>query len=334
MESIEEDKKSDASEKRERQLVSFDWAIKRLLRNKTNFEVVEGFLSELLNSEITITNVLESESNKEHSHDKYNRVDIVVEDTEGEVILIELQFIPEVDYFQRMLYGVSKAISERMIQGDRYMEVKKIYSINVVYFDLGRGNGYAYHGKTDFRNIYDNDEILELSDKQRNIFGPVEAGDLYPEYYVLKINKFNDIAKNTLDEWIYFLKNDRIKEDFKAKGLLKAREILDYTRLSPVEKSVYDHDQEDKSRYLCEIATAKYEGEFEIEKKYSKKIEEQNKALEEQRKALEEKDKALEEKDKSLEEQRKALEKKDKENAKLREQLAEMTRISPDKQIE
>ena len=29
-------------------LVSFDWAVKRLLRNKANFGILEGFLSELL----------------------------------------------------------------------------------------------------------------------------------------------------------------------------------------------------------------------------------------------------------------------------------------------
>jgi predicted transposase/invertase (TIGR01784 family) len=313
MESIE-DKNSDKTGNRERKLVSFDWAIKRILRNKTDFEVVEGFIDELLSREIKITNVLESESNKEHSLDKYNRVDIVVEDTEGEIILIELQFITEIDYFQRMLYGVSKAISERMIQGDQYVEIKKIYSINIVYFDLGDGKGYVYHGKTDFKNVYDENDILKLTENQQDIFGHEEVGDLYPEYYILKINKFNDVAKNTLDEWIYFLKNDRIQENFKAKGLLKAREILDYSRLSFAEKSAYDYNQENKSRYLSDVASAKYEGGFEIKKIYSKALEEKDKALEEQRKALEEKDKALE--------------KKDKENAKLRKQLAKMKRLS------
>ncbi|MDR2810705.1 MAG: Rpn family recombination-promoting nuclease/putative transposase, partial [Tannerellaceae bacterium] len=107
----------------ERKLVSFDWALKRLLRNKVNFEVVEGFLSELLGRNITITSVLESESNKKHPTDKHNQVDVVVEDDKGEIILIELQFIAEKDYFQRMLYGTSKAIVERIVQGDPYLEI-------------------------------------------------------------------------------------------------------------------------------------------------------------------------------------------------------------------
>jgi len=45
-----------------RKLISFDWAIKRILRSKANFEILEGFLSELLKEDITILEVLESES--------------------------------------------------------------------------------------------------------------------------------------------------------------------------------------------------------------------------------------------------------------------------------
>jgi predicted transposase/invertase (TIGR01784 family) len=308
-----EENRPDGAEKRERQLVSFDWAVKRLLRDRANFEVLEGFLSELLMREVRITGVLESESSMIDAKDKYNRADLVAEDAEGEIILIELQFILEIDYFQRMLFGVSKSITDRMLQGYDYKNLKKIYSINIVYFDLGHGKGYAYHGRTDFRNMYDANDILELSEKQRDIFGKIEAGDIYPEYYVLKINKFNNIAKTTLDEWIYFLKNDRIREDFSAKGLLKACEVLDYLRLSPEEKTVYDYEREAKSRYLSQIASAKYEGIWETTKKYTKVVEEQRKSLEEQRKSLEE---------------------KDKENAKLKAQLEDMKRLLRDKQVE
>ena len=59
-----------------RKYISFDWALKRLLRNKANFVVLEGFLSELLREDVTIEHFLESECNKENAHDKSNRVDI------------------------------------------------------------------------------------------------------------------------------------------------------------------------------------------------------------------------------------------------------------------
>ena len=44
--------------------VRFDWAIKRLLRQKANFDVLEGFLTVFLGEKVTILEILESESNQ------------------------------------------------------------------------------------------------------------------------------------------------------------------------------------------------------------------------------------------------------------------------------
>lgn len=47
--------------------IRFDWAMKRLLRNKANFSVLEGLLTTLLGENITIRDLLESESNRKRS---------------------------------------------------------------------------------------------------------------------------------------------------------------------------------------------------------------------------------------------------------------------------
>ena len=91
-------------------LVRFDWAMKRLLRHKSNFVVLEGFLSSLFEEKITICNILESEGNKEEFTDKFNRVDLLAENSKGELIIVEVQNNRELDYFLRMLYGVSKPL--------------------------------------------------------------------------------------------------------------------------------------------------------------------------------------------------------------------------------
>ena len=96
----------------QRKLITFDWAMKRLLRSKANFEILEGFLSELLSDEIKIIELLESESNKDHAADKFNRVDLKVKNRAGEIIIIEVQYEREFDYLQRMLYGTSRVITE------------------------------------------------------------------------------------------------------------------------------------------------------------------------------------------------------------------------------
>jgi predicted transposase/invertase (TIGR01784 family) len=219
-------------------LVRFDWAIKRLLRQKSNFVVLEGLLSTLLGENVIIVRILESEGNKEDSEDKFNRVDVLAENSKGELVIIEVQNNRELDYFHRMLYGTSKAVTEYIHEGEKYGTIKKIYSVNIIYFDLGQGKDYVYHGKTQFKGIHF-DDILKLSTRQREQFVKQEANDIFPEYYVLRVNEFDELAKTPLDQWIYFLKTGEIDEHATAKGLPEAREKLRIDRLSPSEKSQY-----------------------------------------------------------------------------------------------
>lgn len=235
-----------------RNLIRFDWAIKRLLRNKANFSVLEGFLSELLREKMTIESILESESNQKLENDKFNRVDILVKNAKGELVIIEIQNQNEYDYFHRMAYGTSKAITEYISVGEPYKNVKKVYSINIVYFDLGQGLDYIYHGKTDFTGMHKSDK-LQLSDKQKEVLGKSDPCQIFPEYYVIKVNQFDDAAKDTLDEWIYYLKNNEIKDDFKAQGINVARELLRVDNLSEDERRSYERHIENL-RYGASMA--------------------------------------------------------------------------------
>ncbi|MBN2744349.1 MAG: Rpn family recombination-promoting nuclease/putative transposase [Marinilabiliaceae bacterium] len=255
----------------QKNLIRFDWAIKRLLRNKANFTVLEGFLSELFKRDLKINKILESESNQNSSDDKFNRVDILVEDLTGELMIIEIQNQNEYDYFQRMIYGTAKVISDFINLGEPYENIKKVYSINIVYFDLGQGADYVYHGRTDFKGLHHLD-TLKLSDKQKEMFGKAEPYQLFPEYYVIKVNQFNDIAKDSLDEWIYYLKNNEIPDNFKAKGLEQAREILKLDNLTESERSQYIVHLENLSYKASMVRTWKFDEEELIRKENSKEI--------------------------------------------------------------
>ena len=134
-------------------LVRFDWAIKYLLRNKKNFDVLEGFLSELLRQDITIDSILDSESNQAYPNDKHNRVDLLVKTQENEKIIIEVQCSRQYDYLNRIIYGTSKVITESIHKGEPYSEINKIISISILYFNLGEGEDYIYRGKTQFKGI-------------------------------------------------------------------------------------------------------------------------------------------------------------------------------------
>ena len=247
---------------KERTLVSFDWALKRLLCDKANFDVLEGFLSTLLNTDIKIQRLLESESNKDREDAKSNRVDILAENTAGELLLIEVQGESEYAYFQRILFGASKLVTEYIDSGKNYDNVKKVYSINIVYFDLGQGPDFVYHGKTEFRGIH-NTEVLKLSTFQRQQFGVDEVYKLYPEYYILKVNDFNRWSKVPLEQWIYFLSTSDIPEDADAPGLKAAREKLKLSQMSKEEQAAYRRYWDDRVILADQIYTAKGEGRLE-----------------------------------------------------------------------
>jgi len=246
-----------------KKLIQFDWAIKRLLRNKANFGVLEGFLSELLFDNIKIEQILESEANQESEDDKFNRVDILTQNSINELIIVEIQSTYEIDYFHRMAFGVSKSIVENLKLGQKYAEIKKIISVNIVYFDLGQGQDYIYKGKTDFKGIHQND-VLGLSPKQKQTFLKEQVSDIFPEYYLLKVNQFNDNAKDTLDEWVYFLKNSEVKDSFKAKGLKEAGEVLDIMRLPKADEYGYNRYLDSLHLKASEMFTLQTEAEFKV----------------------------------------------------------------------
>jgi predicted transposase/invertase (TIGR01784 family) len=248
------------------QYVRFDWVIKRMLRDKANFVIVEGFLSELLRQDVQIQEILESESNKDSLDQKLNRVDMLVRDGQGRLVLIEFQYETELDYFHRILFGTSRLISEYIKAGEPYSEVKKVISVSLVYFELGQGDDYVYQGTTSFKGIHDHD-TLQLSEKQQKLYQCETVADIYPEYYLIRIAKFQDIVSDKLDEWVYFLKNETIRDDFTAKGLQQARDRLEVVKLSGEERVAYQQYTEDL-RYQASMEQSKHwEGYMEGEKR-------------------------------------------------------------------
>ena len=246
----------------ERKLITFDWAIKHLLRNKENFDILEGFLSELLYTDIQIIELLESESNQEDEKDKFNRVDVLAKDSNNALILIEVQYDRELDYFHRILYGSSKLITEYFEKSEKYSQLKKVITVHLIYFDLGSGADYLYKGTTQFIGINVKD-ILNLNETQKELFNTENVSDIFPQNYLIRIGSFHDEIKNTLDEWIYFFKNGIIKENFKAKNIDKAKQKLDVLKMNEKERVEYENYLENLSYQKSVFETARFEGRLE-----------------------------------------------------------------------
>ena len=247
---------------RQPQYIRFDWAMKRLLRDKANFGVLEGFLTTLLGKQIKIQKLLESESNQEDEDDKQNRVDVLAEDDKGELYLIEVQNESELAYFQRMLFGTSKLVTEYINRGQNYEHIRKIYSVNIVYFNLGGGTDIVYHGKTEFRGMH-NGELLSLSPFQQQKFKVDAVSDLYPEYFILKVNDFNKWSRVPLEQWIYFLNTSEIPHDATAPGLAEARQKLQLDRMTRAEREAYYRHLDNVVILRDNISTARGEGRLE-----------------------------------------------------------------------
>ena len=246
----------------ENQYIRFDWAMKRLLRQKANFGILEGLLTTLLGMKIKIRQMLESEGNQDDENDKYNRVDMLAENDKGELFLIEVQNNTEYAYFQRMLFGTSKLVTEYIKKGQGYENVRKVYSVNIVYFSLGKGTDIVYHGKTEFRGIH-NGDLLELSPFQRQKFNVDEVSDLYPEYYILKVNDFNRVAKSSIEEWAYYLNTGDVPKGAKAPGMEEVKEQLKVDRMSKAERSAYYKHLDNIVILRDNIYTEREEGRLE-----------------------------------------------------------------------
>ncbi|MFK2617535.1 Rpn family recombination-promoting nuclease/putative transposase [Bacteroides fragilis] len=219
--------------------IRFDWAVKRLLRNKANFGVLEGFLTVLLGEPIRIVEILESEGNQLNETDKFNRVDIKARNSKDEIIIVEVQNTREIYYLERILFGVAKAITEHIELGQLYSEVKKVYSISILYFDIGRGTDYLYHGQNSFVGVHTGD-FLEVSTKEKDAIVRKLPAEIFPEYFLIRVNEFNKVAVTPLEEWIEYLKTGVIHPDTKAPGLEEARRKLVYYNMNKAEQLAYD----------------------------------------------------------------------------------------------
>lgn len=231
-----------------RTLVSFDWAMKNLLRDKANFDVLEGFLSTLLEQEIKVLSLLESEANQQHEADKFNRVDLLVENAQKEIILIEIQHNRESYYLQRLLYGASKLVVENLKLGDAFAKVRKVISISILYFLLGEdSDDYIYHGYTEFYGLHSQKPMPfgQPPHPRRKTAQTVRT--IFPEYYLIEVERFQNVIQSALDEWVYFFKNSEIRDEFRAKNIQQAREKLDMLKMDEADRHAYE-------RYLIERA--------------------------------------------------------------------------------
>ena len=157
---------------------------------------------------------------------------------------------------------MAKAITEHISIGEGYEKIKKVYSISILYFDIGIGTDYIYHGQNHFIGVHTGDH-LRVNTRERDVLVSRLPAEIFPEYILVRVNEFDKVALTPLDEWIEYLKDGTIRPDTTAPGLKEAREKLKYYSMSPQERLIYDRHLDAIMIQNDVIDTAKWEGRIE-----------------------------------------------------------------------
>ncbi|MDZ7898488.1 MAG: PD-(D/E)XK nuclease family transposase [Arcicella sp.] len=250
-------------------VVRFDWALKHLLRDKSNFDILEGFLSALLeDDEIKVLQILESEANQEDESDKFNRIDILIEDGNKHKIIIEIQNTRESHYLERLLFGTSKVIVDNIGLGQTFQEVVKVISVSVLYFNLGSGDDYLYYGTTEFRGLNTGNPLIvkEKVEKTEDfeIKYKFTEKKVFPEYYLIKVDKYPNVVKKKIDEWIYWFKNNQVLEGSTSKNIDKVREKLARMNMTEEQRKAHERYVTNAVIETDMFETAREDGKLEV----------------------------------------------------------------------
>jgi len=248
----------------ERTIISLDYAIKNVLRDKANFDVLSGFLTELLEKTVTVQEILESEGNVSSKELKVNRLDLKAKIDNGELAVFEIQFFDQIDFLGKVLFNACKAVVEQVSSGDVY-DIKKVYSVNIAYFDLGAKREYVFRANlSKFSGVHFLDEYIPFS---QSLNPPSDSGNLHPEYYLILPRKFDEQMRSKFDEWVYTLKKSSVKSEFTAAGIQAAGEKLDVLKMTPQQRAEYERLRFGNMDIKSQFYTAELKGELRGEAK-------------------------------------------------------------------
>lgn len=234
-------------------LISFDYAIKYLLKDKSNYGIVEGFISALLKTQgyqpIKIVALLDTESNKETFSQKKSLADLIVEDTNHQKYIIEIERQEVTNFVHKSCFNTARTIVDQIPSGKNYLSIKKVFHISLLYFKLGDGITPIYHGKTVIKDIKSKKKLsVHIENKQDHTI--YDATDIFPEYIFISIPCFQDKVKSEIDEWLYVMKHEVVKPEFKSPCMHLVEEKLSILQMTTERRDEYFH-------YIKELATYK-----------------------------------------------------------------------------
>lgn len=253
----------------EKPLISFDYAIKYLLKNKGDYDIIEGFISALLAAQgyppVKINALLDGESNKEELDLKRSIADLVVEDAEGNKYIVEIERSYTPNFMHKAYFNSSRIVVDGIYGNQDYTTIKKVFHISLLYFSTKEMQKPIYHGKTIVHEIDTQHPVdVKIANEGMVIFN---TPNIFPEYFFISVPMFDDIINAEIDEWLYVMKHSDTKKDFKSPYMTKVAERLAVIKMSTAERNEYIHYQKQSvhSQDVLHAANAKGRAERNLE---------------------------------------------------------------------
>jgi len=257
----------------EKPLISFDFAIKYLLKNKGDYDIIEGFISALFASQgyppIKINALLDTESNKEGLEMKKSIADLVVEDGEGNKYIVEIERAYTPNFMHKACFNSSRLVVDGIYGNQDYTTIKKIFHISLLYFSTKEMQKPVYHGKTIVHEVDTKHPVnVSIANEGLVIFN---TPNVFPEYFFISVPMFDDVINSEIDEWLYVMKHSEIKQGFKSPYMAKVAERLSVIKMSSEERNEYIYYQKQSVHSQDILNAARAEGEAKGEAKGIKK---------------------------------------------------------------
>lgn len=203
---------------------------------------------------------------------KKSILDINCTDQNGKEYTVEMQRKNEGDFFQRVQFYTSYAITRQLPNGGIYKDLKPVIFVGVTSeFNLFPGDPrYLRHiGMSDLET----GKRIKLKD------GGYALDHVQAHFIELKKFKktLADVKKSVVDQWIYLLKNasslEVVPDQFEAtREIVEALEVLELAKLSDYERRVYIADREEELRPMKIAQTAREEAREESAKEIAREM--------------------------------------------------------------
>jgi predicted transposase/invertase (TIGR01784 family) len=246
---------------KERDVIWFNYAMQYRFREEANFGILEGFLSELIGKKVKVLEILKNKSKKGTHEAQVNHLGLKAKIGKGDTAIFEIQYSDGMDYYRKVTYSASKTIIKQIAKGVKY-DVKKFYMINILNYGLSLGvkRDYLFVAQAEgFKGVHF-DEIISFAQKENIVPPKSPKADIRSEYYLILPEFFDGKVRTKFDEWVYVLKNAKVKSGFKALGIQELSEKFYEQNMTVGEYKSYERYMRNVTDLHTVFETAHYNG--------------------------------------------------------------------------